>query len=130
MSATATKTDRIATVGRRKRAVARIRMMVGNGKLTVNEKHLSDAESAVMREPLILTGLNSAVDITVKVIGGGVTGQAGAVRHGIARALLVHDPATRTALKKAGLLTRDPREKERKKPGLKRARRAPQWAKR
>ncbi len=125
-----TKTaERIATVGRRKRAVARIRLTPGSGRLTINER-LVETPDVVMEQPLVLTGLVGKFDITVKVVGGGVTGQAGAIRHGIARALVKHDPATRLVLKKAGLLTRDPREKERKKPGLKRARRAPQWAKR
>lgn len=121
--------DRIATVGRRKRAVARVRMTPGTGKITVNEKLLA-TKDIVMEEPLVLTGLTGKFDITVKVLGGGVTGQVGAIRHGIARAILKSDPETRLVLKKAGLLTRDPREKERKKPGLRRARRAPQWAKR
>lgn len=126
---TAEPKDRIATVGRRKRAVARVRLTPGSGTLTVNDRLLS-APDLVMEEPLVLTGLTGKFDITVKVVGGGVSGQAGAIRHGIARAILKHDPETRLVLKKAGLLTRDPREKERKKPGLKRARRAPQWAKR
>ena len=83
-----------------------------------------------MHEPLVLTGLTDKVDITVKVVGGGAEGQKQAIRHGIARAVIKYDPETRSVLKKAGLLTRDPREKEHKNPGLKRARRAPQWAKR
>lgn len=128
MTAKTTTQERIATVGRRKRAVARIRLTVGSGKLTVNQKVIDS--NLLMEEPLVLTGLTGKFDISVKVVGGGVTGQASAVRHGIARALVKHDPETRSVLKKAGLLTRDPREKERKKPGLKRARRAPQWAKR
>ena len=83
-----------------------------------------------MHAPLELVGLTDKVDITVKVVGGGTSGQKQAIAHGIARAIIKYDPETRSTLKKAGLLTRDPREKERKKPGLKRARRAPQWAKR
>ena len=119
----------IATVGRRKRAVARIRMHDGKGLLTVNEKAIS-APDPIMIQPLELAGLIGKVDITVKVIGGGITGQIGAIRHGIARAVIVLKPEAKKVLKQAGLLTRDPREKERKKPGLKRARRAPQWQKR
>lgn len=127
---TATKSsDRIATVGRRKRAVARIRLTTGSGKVTINEREVTEFDS-VVHEPLQLVGLLDKVDVSAKVIGGGTSGQRQAVAHGIARALLKYDPETRSTLKKAGLLTRDPREKERKKPGLKRARRAPQWAKR
>ena len=130
MIATGSKsTDRIATVGRRKRAVARVRLSSGTGTLTVNER-LIDTRDVVMHAPLELVGLTDKVDITVKVVGGGTSGQKQAIAHGIARAIIKYDPETRSTLKKAGLLTRDPREKERKKPGLKRARRAPQWAKR
>lgn len=119
----------IATVGRRKRAVARIRLVRGSGKITVNGKELTEIDPRIL-QPLNLVGLRDKVDVSAKVVGGGVSGQTEAVRHGIARALIQYDTDTKLALKQAGLLTRDPREKERKKPGLKRARRAPQWAKR
>lgn len=122
-------TERIATVGRRKRAVARIRMTEGKGSLIVNEKVIETLHPKIL-QPLELAGLVGKVDITVKVLGGGLTGQIGAIQHGIARAVIVHKPESKKVIKQAGLLTRDPREKERKKPGLKRARRAPQWAKR
>lgn len=121
--------ERIATVGRRKRAVARIRMTDGKGLLVVNDKQI-DAPDRSILQPLELAGLVGKVDITVKVLGGGLTGQTGAIQHGIARAIIVYKPEAKKVLKQAGMLTRDPREKERKKPGLKRARRAPQWAKR
>lgn len=122
--------------GRRKSAIARVRLYPGNGGLTVNGKtgrdyfggrtlHLVNAT-----EPLRVTGLVERFDITVRVTGGGVAGQAGAVRHGIARALLRFDEELRAVLKPAKLLTRDARVKERKKVGLKRARKAPQYTKR
>lgn len=123
------KSSYIAAVGRRKRAVARIRLTTGTGKLTINGKEV-DAENPIIRQPLALTGFSDKVDVSAKVIGGGVAGQLEAIRHGIARALVSYQTDLKSALKKAGLLTRDSREKERKKPGLKRARRAPQWAKR
>lgn len=119
----------IATVGRRKRAVARVRLKKGKGSLVINNKQVTDPHPAIV-EPLVLTGTEKKVDISIKVVGGGLTGQAEAMRHGIARALVELNHDFKKTLKKAGLLTRDPREKERKKPGLKRARRAPQWAKR
>ena len=121
--------------GRRKTAVARVRLLSGGeGRVTINEKpalqYLGQRtlEMAVM-EPFKVADARS-YDVTVKVVGGGLAGQAGAVAHGIARALLVAEPDLRGVLKKAGLLTRDSREKERKKPGLKRARKAPQYTKR
>jgi small subunit ribosomal protein S9 len=122
-------TERIATVGRRKRAVARIRMIDGKGTLVINEKSIEIIHPEIL-QPLEISGLVGKVDITVKVLGGGITGQIGAIRHGIARAVIILKPESKKVIKQAGLLTRDPREKERKKPGLKRARRAPQWAKR
>ncbi len=122
-------TEMIATVGRRKRAVARIRMTDGTGSLIVNEQTVTALDPSVA-QPLELAGLLGKVDITAKVIGGGLAGQLGAIRHGIARAVVRMKPESKKVIKQAGLLTRDPREKERKKPGLKRARRAPQWAKR
>lgn len=121
--------EMIATVGRRKRAVARIRLSQGTGKVSVNGKELTEFDNRML-QPLDLVGMRDKVDVTAKVIGGGTTGQIEAIRHGIARALVRFESDTKTTLKQAGLLTRDPREKERKKPGLKRARRAPQWAKR
>ncbi|MBI4185572.1 30S ribosomal protein S9 [Candidatus Berkelbacteria bacterium] len=129
MATTKPTLTRIATVGRRKRAIARIRLTAGKGIVTINDVPATD-DFASIYEPLTMAGLTDKVDITVKVLGGGVSGQLGAIRHGIARAAIQFDPESKTTLKKAGFLTRDPREKERKKPGLKRARRAPQWAKR
>ena len=130
MATTKTKqAELIATVGRRKRAVARVRAIAGSGSLIVNEKEVKDIHPKI-KEVLDLTGLDGKLDITVKVQGGGVTGQIEAIRHGVARAIVKMDQENRKTLKKAGFLTRDPREKERKKPGLKRARRAPQWSKR
>jgi small subunit ribosomal protein S9 len=122
-------------VGRRKRAVARVRLYPGDGQIVINDKglkeyfgRLQDWDSVV--SPLELTNNEGRFNMSVVVKGGGVTGQAEAVRHGTARALLQADPALRAALRRAGFLTRDPREKERKKPGLKRARKAPQYTKR
>jgi len=122
--------------GRRKSAVARVRLYPGNGQIVVNSKSVEEyfgartAYHRMVSAPLELTESAGKYNVTVKVIGGGVTGQAGAVRHGMARALVQSDPALRPALKKAGYLARDPRVKERKKPGLKRARKAPQYTKR
>jgi len=122
-----------SAVGRRKKAIARVRLVAGDGKITVNKRdidHYFGLETLKMtiRQPLVLT--NSSFDVLVNVNGGGLTGQAGAIRHGISRALCKADPDLRAALKKAGFLTRDPRMKERKKYGLKAARRAPQFSKR
>lgn len=122
--------------GKRKTAVARVRMYKnGKGDLTVNDQEGAKFFSlkkllSVINAPLRLTALTKKFDISAKVSGGGVVAQAEAIRHGIARALLRYDDALRITLKKAGFLTRDPRVKERKKPGLKRARRAPQFSKR
>jgi small subunit ribosomal protein S9 len=122
--------------GRRKSAIARVRLYPGNGGLTVNGKTGRDyfggrgLHLVNVTEPLRITGLLERFDITVRVTGGGVAGQAGAVRHGIARALLRFDEELRAVLKPAKLLTRDARVKERKKVGLKRARKAPQYTKR
>ena len=121
--------------GRRKNAIARVRLQPGEGRITVNDKdplaYLGRRvlEMAAMA-PLRVTSLQRKFDISIKVIGGGTSGQAGAISRGIARALLKFDPDLRGVLKKAGLLTRDPRMKERKKYGLKRARKAPQYTKR
>ena len=114
--------------GSRKRASARVRLYKGSGKVLINNKEVSP--DPVMVAPLALAGLREKFDVSARVAGGGMTGQLEAIRHGIARALVVHDPELRPTMRKAGFLTRDPREKERKKPGLKRARRAPQWQKR
>lgn len=121
--------------GRRKSSVARVRLYNGSGKVTVNDREIDDyfgleTLKLVVNQPLVLTGNADRFDIVVRVAGGGVSGQAGAIRHGISRALLQYDIALRPALKKAGFLTRDPRMKERKKYGLKAARRAPQFSKR
>ena len=121
--------------GRRKSSVARVRVYNGTGKITINDRDIDDyfgleTLKLIVRQPLNLTGNLDKFDIICRVAGGGVTGQAGAIRHGIARALLQCDESLRPALKKAGLLTRDPRMKERKKYGLKGARRAPQFSKR
>lgn len=116
--------------GRRKTAVAQVRLIPnGTGKCTVNDK-VATADQQIYLEPLKLVGRFGTTDISVKVHGGGFQGQLEAIRHGVARALLGLDEELKTTLKKAGFLTRDPREKERKKFGLKSARRSPQWSKR
>jgi len=122
-------------VGRRKRAVARVRLYPGDGQIVINQRSLKEhfgrsQDWMAVTAPLKLTGLEASYNISVRVSGGGITGQAEAIRHGVARALLVADPDLRPTLRRAGFLTRDPREKERKKPGLKRARKAPQYTKR
>ncbi|MCE5188437.1 MAG: 30S ribosomal protein S9 [Eubacteriales bacterium] len=121
--------------GRRKKSIARVRLLPGSGNITINKRELDsyfgmETLKMIVRAPLTLTDTLSKFDVFVNVYGGGTTGQAGAIRHGIARALLVAEPALRPALKKAGYLTRDPRMKERKKYGLHAARRAPQFSKR
>ena len=121
--------------GRRKSAIARVSLAPGKGKITVNERDIEnyfglETLKVIVRNPLILTDTLGRFDVSVNVKGGGYTGQAGAIRHGIARALLKVDGELRAILKKAGSLTRDPRMKERKKYGLKAARRAPQFSKR
>ena len=122
--------------GRRKSSVARVHLFPGGtGKITVNGREINDyfgldSLKFIVRQPLVTTANVDKFDIEATVVGGGVTGQAGAIRHGIARALLLVDEAYRPALKAAGFLTRDPRMKERKKYGLKGARRAPQFSKR
>ena len=121
--------------GRRKSSVARVRLYNGTGKITINDRDIDDylgldTLKLIVRQPLTLTGNLDKFDIVCRVTGGGVTGQAGAIRHGVARALLLADENLRPELKKAGFLTRDPRMKERKKYGLKGARRAPQFSKR
>ncbi len=121
--------------GRRKSSVARVRLYEGSGKVTINGRDIDDyfgleTLKLIVNQPLDLTETLKKFDIVCNVGGGGVTGQAGAIRHGISRALLVFNPEFRLVLKKAGFLTRDPRMKERKKYGLKAARRAPQFSKR
>ena len=121
--------------GRRKSSVARVRVYNGTGKITINNRDIDDyfgleTLKLIVRQPLALTETADKFDVIVTVRGGGFTGQAGAIRHGISRALLQADADYRPALKKAGFLTRDPRMKERKKYGLKAARRAPQFSKR
>lgn len=121
--------------GRRKKSIARVRLVPGDGKLMVNDRELDgyfglETLKTIVKQPLVLTDTLSKFDVLCKVVGGGFTGQAGAIRHGISRALLKADEELRPILKKAGFLTRDPRMKERKKYGLKKARRAPQFSKR
>ena len=121
--------------GRRKSSVARVRVYNGTGKITINDRDIDDyfgleTLKLIVNQPFAVTGTEGKYDIVCRVSGGGVTGQAGAIRHGLSRALLQADENLRPALKKAGFLTRDPRMKERKKYGLKGARRAPQFSKR
>lgn len=121
--------------GRRKSSTARVRLVPGTGKIVINKRDIEDylpyeTLHLIINQPLVATETTGSYDIHVNVNGGGFTGQAGAIRHGVARALLLVDPDFRPALKSAGLLTRDSRMKERKKPGLKGARRAPQFSKR
>ena len=121
--------------GRRKSSVARVRLYPGSGNITINDRTIDDyfgldTLKLLVRQPLVLTETTAKFDIVCNVDGGGVSGQAGAIRHGISRALLKFDENLRLTLKKAGFLTRDPRMVERKKYGLKKARRAPQFSKR
>ncbi|MBR1802625.1 MAG: 30S ribosomal protein S9 [Clostridia bacterium] len=133
----AKKADNIVYLGtgRRKKAIARVRLVEGKGTITVNGKALDEYFGAetlkvIVKQPLVATNTLDKYDVICKVIGGGFTGQAGAIRHGIARALNEANSEYRPALKSAGFLTRDPRMKERKKYGLKKARKAPQFSKR
>ena len=119
--------------GRRKKSIARVYLVPGTGKITINKRDIDEylgleTLKVVVRQPLVATETADKFDVIVNVCGGGYTGQAGAIRHGIARALLEADADYRPVLKSAGYLTRDPRMKERKKPGLKAARRAPQFS--
>ena len=121
--------------GRRKKSVARVRLYPGTGEITINGRSIDDyfgleTMKLIVNQPFGVTGTTGKFDIVANVVGGGISGQAGAIRHGVARALLAADAENRAALKAAGLLTRDPRMKERKKYGLKAARRAPQFSKR
>ncbi|NIM93835.1 MAG: 30S ribosomal protein S9 [Anaerolineales bacterium] len=122
-------------IGRRKTSSARVRIVPGSGSFVINNKPLEEyftrmGDKYVILEPLRITGYEGKLDVSVKVIGGGVTGQTGAVRHGLARALVLMDPNLRPVMRTGGFLTRDARMKERKKPGLKRARKAPTYTKR
>ncbi|MBR3696847.1 MAG: 30S ribosomal protein S9 [Clostridia bacterium] len=133
----AKKTDNIVFqgTGRRKEAIARVRLVTGNGNITVNGKSLdeyfgTDILKVIVNQPFNVTNTVGKYDAIIKVVGGGFTGQAGAIRHGISRALLEANSEYRLALKQNGFLTRDPRMKERKKYGLKKARKAPQFSKR
>lgn len=121
--------------GRRKKSVARVRLVPGEGKVTINDRSIDDffgleTLKVIVKQPLVATDTLGKFDVLCNVKGGGFTGQAGAIRHGISRALLEADEEFRPVLKKAGYLTRDPRMKERKKYGLKKARKAPQFSKR
>ena len=130
------KTNAFLGTGRRKKAIARVRLIQnGNGVITINKKHIDeyfDLETLkyIVRQPLALTGNETKFDVNVNVVGGGFTGQAGAIRLGISRALIKAEENLRPEIKKAGFLTRDSRMKERKKYGLKKARKAPQFSKR
>ena len=132
-----TKKDKIAFcgTGRRKKSIARVRLVNGNGKITVNNKSLDDffgveTLKVIVKQPLVATNSLDKFDVIAKVTGGGISGQAGAIRHGIARALVEANSEYRPTVKAAGFLTRDARMKERKKYGLKKARKAPQFSKR
>jgi len=121
--------------GRRKKSIARVRLVPGEGKITINTRDIEnyfglETLRVIVNQPLVLTGTKDRFDVLVSVYGGGYTGQAGAIRHGISRALLKADQNLKPELKKAGYLTRDPRMKERKKYGLKKARKASQFSKR
>ena len=129
------KTDKFYGTGRRKSSVARVYLVPGSGKITINKRDIDEyfgleTLKVIVRQPLVATDSETKYDVLVNVKGGGYTGQAGAIRHGISRALLEADQELRPTLKSGGFLTRDPRMKERKKYGLKAARRAPQFSKR
>ena len=127
--------EKYYATGRRKKSVARVALLQGTGKITINGRDIDDyfgldTLKLIVNQPFGVTGTEGKLDVECKVTGGGYTGQAGAIRHGIARALVEFDESLRPALKAEGFLTRDPRMKERKKYGLKKARRAPQFSKR
>jgi small subunit ribosomal protein S9 len=129
------KAQEFLGTGRRKCSVARVRIAVGTGKITINEQDINEyfeleTLKTIVKQPLVLTETLNNVDVVVNIYGGGKSGQAGAIRHGITRALMEFRPELRPELKKAGFVTRDARKKERKKYGLKKARRAPQFSKR
>ena len=128
-------TEKYYGTGRRKSSIARVYVMPGKGNITINKRSIDEyfgleTLKVIVRQPLAAIDAVDKFDVIITVHGGGYTGQAGAIRHGIARALVQADAENRPALKKAGFLTRDPRMKERKKPGLRKARRAPQFSKR
>ena len=130
-----TKTSQIISTGRRKKSIARVRLFPGSGKWTINGREMGeylqrDTLLLIARRPFDVTGTADKYDVIVRVVGGGISGQAGAISHGIARALVKADEMYKKELKEAGLLTRDPRMKERKKYGLKKARKASQFSKR
>lgn len=129
------KDARFIATGKRKRSVARVIVLAGDGKVTINDREIEEyfpraRHRTVVNSPLVATGYESAVDVRIRVHGGGISGQAGAVRHGIARALTEADPELRSELKRRGFLTRDARAKERRKAGFKKARKRPQFSKR
>ena len=129
------KTEKLYGTGRRKKSIARVYLVPGKGDITINKRSLDEyfgleTLKVIVKQPLVATNTTDKYDVIVNVHGGGYTGQAGAIRHGLSRALLEADKDYRPALKAAGFLTRDPRMKERKKYGLKAARRAPQFSKR
>ena len=129
------KTTKFYGTGRRKSSIARVYITPGTGKIVINKKDMDeyfglDTLKVIVKQPLVATGTEGKYDVLVNVCGGGFTGQAGAIRHGISRALVKASEDNKAALKTAGFLTRDPRMKERKKPGLKKARKAPQFSKR
>ena len=135
MARTKKDTNVFYGTGRRKTSIARVRLVNGKGNITINDKTLdeylpSDILRTIAKQPLNVTGTEGKFDVIIKVEGGGLSGQAGAIRHGISRALVKASEDNKAALKAAGFLTRDPRMKERKKPGLKKARKAPQFSKR
>ena len=128
-------TNTFCGTGRRKSSIARVYLVPGTGNITINGKTLdeylpSEILKSIVKSPLATTGTDGKFDVVIKVEGGGLSGQAGAIRHGISRALVKASEDNKAALKTAGFLTRDPRMKERKKPGLKKARKAPQFSKR
>ena len=132
---TTAKKEQIWGTGRRKKAIARVRITAGEGKIVVNKQPVEeyfklDTLINIVKQPLVLVGAENKYDVAINVYGGGLSGQAGACRHGIARALVLANETFKKTIKSAGLLTRDPRMKERKKYGLKKARKAPQFSKR
>lgn len=135
MAKKTTKTQYTWATGRRKKAIARVRITEGTGKITINKRDIAeyfpvDVMRTVVCQPLVLVEATNKYDVIVNVVGGGLSGQAGACRHGIARALVLNNETYKAAIKSAGFLTRDPRMKERKKYGLKKARKSPQFSKR
>lgn len=127
--------EQVPVVGRRKCAVARVRLVPGTGKIIVNGRDYAEyfgrqVLQTLIRQPLVVTNTEGKYDVIANIVGGGTSGQAGALRHGIARALVELDPELRPILRQGGFLTRDPRMKERRKYGLKKARKAPQYSKR